>query len=772
MKKFSFMLLAAFLAVFSYAAVGALKNLPLGEAGDPQPESEYTFDFNAMTDEPCSTNSNTAGDITEPRTFTGENVSLTVSPNASGTANRFWSTANGPQLRIYGGTMTFQAAQGCKITKMVFNNGKWNNGNSADTGSFSSNTWTGEAETVVVTIAGNSQLNNIVVTLTGSAEEEPVAASYTVTPAEGQVETLGVVIVQFSDVLVKKSATFDSYCAVLTDSKGQTEQEFVTVLGDEKRVAINCKNLAVEDTYTLTIPAGMLLNKDDDSEIPEITLHYQIGNGGTVEDEPIPAPASDHTFDFNALTDQPVSTGSSHDGDITKDLTYAAENVTLTISPSNGNTPNRFWKNYSTDQIELRLYGGTLTFKAAEGHLITKIAFNSNGTWDEYNEADNGSIAGTTWKGSAQTVVVTIDGNTQLNYIDVTLDGEPEEELTTVTPPAEAEQLDFTLDGSFSYWDGTQWAPTSEQRAAKVVFDGADVYVQGMSYWLTEGWVKGTLEDGKITFQSPQLYGEDQDGQIFFVVQNNTEEDYAITSQIVFTWDAETQTMTMPEDVLILEGADTEGSAYGFWSTMTLYAGAPEVPEVVEAPADLQTEDYVFTAQDITFDEDNNPNYTDYQLDAVKVGWIDNDVYVQGLCSYLPEAWIKGTKAEDGTVVFEAGQYFGLFYGQYNLFFVGYGAAGIGNVTMTYDPTTGKFASDDWYVLNSKKSTLAYYQIFGDIALTKKTSTAIAGLDSSDQPATYFDLQGRQATKAQKGLLVKQVRQQDGTLKAVKVVRK
>ena len=125
-----------------------------------KPYEKATFDFNAMTDEPCSNDSHD-GDITEDRQFKAGNVTLTVSPSTTNTPNRFWSTANGPQLRVYSGTMTFEVPLGKVIKKIVFNNGKWNAGNSADTGTFEGNVWTGEAKKVVVTIAGNTQLNSI-----------------------------------------------------------------------------------------------------------------------------------------------------------------------------------------------------------------------------------------------------------------------------------------------------------------------------------------------------------------------------------------------------------------------------------------------------------------------------------------------------------------------------------------------------------------------------------------------------------------------------------
>ena len=119
-----------------------------------------TFNFNAM-EVVCSSNDSNDGDITEDRTFTDGKVTLTVSPSTGKTPNRFWSTNNGPQLRVYGGTMTFEVPLGKVITKLVFNNGKWNDGNSADTGAFEGNVWMGYAQKVVVTIAGNTQLNSI-----------------------------------------------------------------------------------------------------------------------------------------------------------------------------------------------------------------------------------------------------------------------------------------------------------------------------------------------------------------------------------------------------------------------------------------------------------------------------------------------------------------------------------------------------------------------------------------------------------------------------------
>ena len=117
------------------------------------------FDFNSM-EVPTSGSGVTDGDITEPFELQIDGISMTVSPSTTGTANRFWSTALGPQLRVYGGTLTFKGINRT-INNIVFEAGKWNAGNSANVGELDGQEWTGEANEVVITIAANTQINNI-----------------------------------------------------------------------------------------------------------------------------------------------------------------------------------------------------------------------------------------------------------------------------------------------------------------------------------------------------------------------------------------------------------------------------------------------------------------------------------------------------------------------------------------------------------------------------------------------------------------------------------
>lgn len=134
------------------------------------------MDFNAM-EIATSSSSSTDGDITEDKTLNADDYSVTISPKASGnTNNRFWSSNDGPQLRIYNGTITIKAAAGKILNKIVFD--EVNNGTmTADLETFDADTktWTGEAETVIFTVSKQCRINSISV---GDVPvEEPVANS-------------------------------------------------------------------------------------------------------------------------------------------------------------------------------------------------------------------------------------------------------------------------------------------------------------------------------------------------------------------------------------------------------------------------------------------------------------------------------------------------------------------------------------------------------------------------------------------------------------------
>lgn len=113
------------------------------------------------------------GDITEAKTAIIDGVTLTVSQAAEGVTNpnRIWSKS--PKLRMYSGLMMITAPSGHNITTLTFDQGKWNDKNTADSGTLSSTGWEGNAPVVIISIAGNTQFKSITVTIDGEGGDNP-----------------------------------------------------------------------------------------------------------------------------------------------------------------------------------------------------------------------------------------------------------------------------------------------------------------------------------------------------------------------------------------------------------------------------------------------------------------------------------------------------------------------------------------------------------------------------------------------------------------------
>ena len=210
------------------------------------------------------------------------------------------------------------------------------------------------------------------------------------------------------------------------------------------------------------------------------------GGGGVTPDpdpDPDPEPDGNITFDFDKDNDvlalfgfEGYSSGSGSTyvdtGDFKENKTGTVDGVELTVSPNptEGGTPNRVWGS----SPKLRVYGGTMTVKAPAGHKFTAMTFTTS--WNSSNKALQWNATASTgtltvgdmsnqtvvWAGEAEEVVFTVEKNTQLKKLVVTLDGETptfkpvisgttpfdEETVVTITPLYEDDAIYYTTDGS------------------------------------------------------------------------------------------------------------------------------------------------------------------------------------------------------------------------------------------------------------------------------------------------------------------------------------
>lgn len=121
-----------------------------------------TLNFNE-SEYPTSSNDSSDGDINENLVITEGDLTVTVTPKEEGnnTANRFWGTNNGPQLRVYSGKITFEVPLGKAILGVKLNTAKWNTENKFNGVEAATGEWTGNSRNVVLNIAGNTQINSI-----------------------------------------------------------------------------------------------------------------------------------------------------------------------------------------------------------------------------------------------------------------------------------------------------------------------------------------------------------------------------------------------------------------------------------------------------------------------------------------------------------------------------------------------------------------------------------------------------------------------------------
>lgn len=127
-----------------------------------------------------STESN-EGDFNEATTCTVDGIAVTVSAKEEGNpnANRIWTSS--ARLRMYSGTLTIQAPEGKQISKIEIAQKKWNANTKVDNGTLDNKgNWTGSANKVVYSIAGNTQIKTMTVTLgEGGTPQPPVEITYT-----------------------------------------------------------------------------------------------------------------------------------------------------------------------------------------------------------------------------------------------------------------------------------------------------------------------------------------------------------------------------------------------------------------------------------------------------------------------------------------------------------------------------------------------------------------------------------------------------------------
>ena len=303
-------------------------------------------------------------------------------------------------------------------------------------------------------------------------------------------------------------------------------------------------------------------------------------------------------------------------------------------------------------------------------------------------------------------------------------------ETELVVPPADLVTERYRMNG---YIQITGWEPVN--RPILIGFDGNDVYLQGFMYYLPEAWIKGTLSEdhSKVTFPM-QFVGNlvNSNGElrdVYFWPGTSTDNGWECIDA-VFNYNEEVGTFVLQQDVVtyIFENTLVDGLRY--FAVYDSVLNITDDSDTVEAPDDLVVEDYQFTATMMECIDEEAGEWTEYEdiASTVKVGFDGDDVYVQGLCSYIPGAWIKG-KRQGSQFVFENGQYFGtyIYIGEgYPIYLVGFNTetSKAEDLVMDFDEETGTLTARQWVSLSAIPDDAYYYEIYSNVVISHISDVA------------------------------------------------
>lgn len=287
----------------------------------------------------------------------------------------------------------------------------------------------------------------------------------------------------------------------------------------------------------------------------------------------------------------------------------------------------------------------------------------------------------------------------------------------TVVKGTEAQGDAWSIAYTMHYQDDNGKELTdSGTESVEVVIDGNDVAINFPNPLNGAGWIHGTINGNVATFAQGQEMGTYGGSPFYLAGQNENG-----LCDVVFNYDAEQGVFTLGDMYLLINSSTTATAPWCYFSKATITKGgaAVEKPkeDPVTLPAGLTPQRYTFDARDVIYDTDGSMLRMDYVNRPVQVAFDNTNkaVYVQGLCDFLPEAWVKGT-IDDDQVVFAKGQFVGEVYGQ-SVYLMGKTYGSLSDITFNY--TNGEMKQGGYVIFNSTKTTEAPFTVYAGANIVK-----------------------------------------------------
>ena len=250
------------------------------------------------------------------------------------------------------------------------------------------------------------------------------------------------------------------------------------------------------------------------------------------------------------------------------------------------------------------------------------------------------------------------------------------------------------------YYSGENIRRGAQTGTIDIVFgeDNKVYFKQPLSKLEINSWVEGTLSDDGTTITLPMgqnIAYDSEINQVITLAVLDYDEDY---EEFEVRNNAHNVQFSVTEDKISLIGTSSSVVFGAVYANSQEWAGAADygtyyVPTtqaedvLVELPEGVEPETYIFEA--------NGYDGTHFKYN-VNVGVKDNDVYIQGIFSDVPESWIKGTR-EGNNVTFAQDQYIGHVANRPNYMAGGQtnaqGQKDICDFVLAYDETTDTYTN-------------------------------------------------------------------------------
>ena len=279
------------------------------------------------------------------------------------------------------------------------------------------------------------------------------------------------------------------------------------------------------------------------------------------------------------------------------------------------------------------------------------------------------------------------------------------------------------------YWLWSDGGDGEKSENRLVAFDGNTVYLQGLSKYFPDAYVKGTFDPDKkrILIPSGQFVGSEGMNSVFLNAVSVNGDEIEWESNIEFSLDESSGEISFLGEYC-LEASSPYGTEYWSYFATAIYCpGGKPLP--VTPPDNLETEEWRFKGVSVSD--------TDKTIETSLIVWVGfdgEDLYIKGINPDDTNMWIKATKNKDGKYVVPANQYMGEYeylywFWNYYYFFGALNGEEITDAILSYNPDSNIITNNQILVINSGLKKYDPYYAFKDVVITKVIEKAAVPAD-------------------------------------------